>query len=91
MKVNLKEFFEEHVTAIPAGYTNLDRYRDFRRVFLETEEGGRVLAQIIAESDSPVYEEDMDKPGLMAGRAGKRLVGMWIVGVLNAEPEDEET
>lgn len=34
--------------APPKDYTEQDKYRDFRKVFLSSEEGGRVLRQLLA-------------------------------------------
>jgi len=90
-KNDLQKFFDS-LTSIKPGrnqYTKMDRYRDFRRVF-NSDEGKRVLSQIIGESEGlPIIENEVADTHKMAFRAGKRSVGLWIVQVLNAEPLED--
>lgn len=86
-KADLAAFFRSLGTIGPR-YSKKDRYRDFRSVF-GTEAGKRVLTQIIAESDKPVLDTELQAE-LMAYRAGKRSIGLWLVKVLNAEPLEEQ-
>lgn len=70
-----------------AGYTKLDRYRDFSRVFYGTDEGKRVLAQIMALCEGPVtLEEELPNHALLAGRAMSRRVGTLITAWASVAP-----
>lgn len=84
---DIKAFFESlsMVKTGRNGYSKMDRYRDFRKVF-GTEEGRRVLAQIVDHSDIPIVESEVSDTHKMAFRAGQRNLSMWIIKVLNAEP-----
>jgi len=60
-------------------YTHLDRYRDFNRVLLGTEEGRRVLSQIVDLCEGPVVnEQDLNNHALLAARAWARRIGTLI-------------
>jgi len=67
-------------------YTETDRWRDFRRVFLDTAEGRRVLNQVLAWCrlldlsyvEGDVYETHVHE--------GARKVGLQIFTALNTEP-----
>lgn len=86
---DLQKFFESlpRVRATHAGpYTKFDRYRDFRRVF-GTDEGRRVLAQIVNHCEGPILTQaEIHNHADLSFRAGQREPGQWIVHVLNAEP-----
>ena len=41
-------FFRELRSSYGSSYSKVDRYREFRRVFLETDEGKRVLYEILS-------------------------------------------
>lgn len=89
---DLQRFFESLVPSKPGrqGYTKKDRYRDFRQVF-STEQGKRVLSQIINEAEGvPIVESEASDTHKVAFRLGKRSLGLWIVRVLNAEPLNTE-
>jgi hypothetical protein len=61
------------------GYRRMDRYRDFHRVFFESDEGRRVFSQIISLCEGPAaHEGELNNPGLLAGRAWTRRVGLQI-------------
>lgn len=70
-------------------YTRLDRYRDFRAVF-GSEQGKRVLSQIIDASEGGVIAEaDAESHARLAFRAGMRRVGALIAAWATiAPPED---
>ncbi len=70
-------------------YGRMDRYRDFRRVFLQSPDGRRVLWQILAWCH-------MYRPAAVRGdphetyrREGERNIGLRILATMNAEPADE--
>lgn len=72
-------------------YTRLDRYRDFSRVFYGTDEGRRVLAQIMALCEGPVtVEEELPNHALLAGRAMSRRVGTLITAWASVPPPKDE-
>ena len=54
-------------------YTERDRAADFLAVF-STEQGRRVLDQIVQICDPPSLLEDADKHGTLAFKAGRRRV-----------------
>lgn len=74
-------------------YTRLDRYRDFSRVFYGTEEGRRVLAQIMDLCEGPVtLESELPNHALLAGRSMSRRVGTLITAWASVPPPvDEKT
>lgn len=69
------------------GYTDVDRYRDFRRVFLERPEGCRVLWQLfeMAHLFAPVAVLPGD-PYEAYHRDGARNLALAIFAILNADP-----
>ncbi len=72
-----------------ARYSDADRYRDFRRVFLATPEGRRCLYQIFEWAHlfhSCVVPGD---PYMSHFQDGERAIGLNILAVLNAEPDAE--
>ena len=83
-------FFDSLIQVkLGARYGRMDRYRDFRRAFLESPEGRRVLWQILGWCH-------MFRPAAVRGdanetyrREGERNVGLRILATLNAEPADE--
>lgn len=71
-------------------YSRTDRFRDFSRVFHGSEEGKRVLAQIIDLCEGPVTTEaDLTNHALLAGRAMSRRVGALIAAWASVPPADE--
>lgn len=72
-------------------YTRLDRFRDFNRTFHGTEEGRRVLAQIMDLCEGPVTtESDLTNHALLAGRAMSRRVGLLINAWASVPPSVDE-
>ena len=66
-----------------------DRYRDFH-TSLGTEEGKRVLAQIIDFAEgSPISIHDVSDHAKLAYRAGMRAVGMKIAAWASVPPREE--
>lgn len=72
-----------------AGYTHLDRYRDFSRVLLSTPEGKRVLSQIIDLCEGPIANEaDLNNHALLAARAWGRRIGTLISQFASVPPPE---
>lgn len=68
-------------------YTQIDRFRDFSRVFLGTDEGKRVLAQIIDLCEGrPVRDDELSNHALLAARAKARNVGQQIAAWASIPP-----
>ncbi|GEM_PF-3672302 len=70
------------------GYGDLERYQDFRAVFLSDKRGKRVLYEILtwARLFQPAYV-----PGDAYAthyRDGERNIGLKILAVINAEPAE---
>lgn len=73
-------------------YSRMDRYRDFSRVFYGTEEGKRVLAQIMSLCEGPVtLETELPNHALLAGRAMSRRVGTLITAWASVPPPANDT
>lgn len=68
-------------------YTDVDRYRDYRRVFLDRPEGRRVLWQLfeMAHLFAPVAVLPGD-PYEAYHRDGARNLALAIFAILNADP-----
>lgn len=68
-------------------YTDIDRYRDFRQVFLESPGGRRVLWQLfeMANLFAPVAVLPAD-PYAAYHRDGARNLALNILAILNADP-----
>ena len=68
-------------------YTDIDRYRDFRRVFLDTPRGRRVLWQLFEMGYlfAPVALLPAD-PYAAYHRDGARNLALNIMAILNADP-----
>lgn len=84
--VDPEEFLADLYKAKLGGsYTNLDRYREFREVFLSTEAGRRVLFQVL--SWGRIYTNDFDpQPTVHAFQAGERNLALRIFATLNTVP-----
>lgn len=73
------------VAASEGPYTEMDRYREFRALFLETEQGLRVLHQILAwahiwnTSMAPTAHE-------VTFSEGERNLGLKIMAAVEVEP-----
>lgn len=71
-----------------AGYTHLDRYRDFKTTF-DSPEGKRVLSQIIDLCEGPVIREDeLTNHALLAARAWGRRIGVLILQHASVPPPE---
>lgn len=80
-------FFAELARAWPDRYGELDRYRDFRRVFMETPEGKRVLNTLfqwgLLHENS--YRAGQERDETLV-REGRRSLALRLLEMLNAEP-----
>ena len=76
----------------PENYTDLDRYRDFRVVFMQTDEGRRVLRRIMEMGcifAEPRLISPID-PYMLAAFRGKRQLALEIFKTMNDEPQAEK-
>lgn len=84
-------FFAELRAVYPGrGYTNLDRYRDFRAVFLGSDAGKRVLYEILSWCRLFRAAATFDSNKAFF-REGERNIGLRIMASMNAEPSDAPT
>jgi len=69
-------------------YTETDRYKDFRKVFLDSPEGRRVLYQLIEMTHlyAPSFDPASPNPHLTHIHEGERNIGLYLMGILNADP-----
>ncbi len=73
----------------PEGYPVLDRFADFRKTFLETEHGKRVLFQILAWGR--LFNSTMSRqPNLAFFREGERNVARRVLQATYIEPDPNE-
>ena len=76
------------------GYSrSIDRYRDFRRLFLDSEEGKRVLYEIMSwsgmfRSSAPAAEFDPYKTMFLNGQQD---IAFRLLATMNAEPKSRPT
>ena len=68
-------------------YRDDDRYRDFKRVFMATPEGKRVLWEIFRWTGMNDISFIKDSPEATAFNEGQRNIGLMIYAVLN-DPKD---
>lgn len=74
--------------SVPEDYDPLDRYRDFRRVFLETDQGRRVLKQILSWGNLlrvPPTPSPIDPYAVMRSEGGRNLA-LKIFAIMMVEP-----
>ncbi len=71
----------------------MDRYRDFRRVFLETEQGRRVLYEILTWAHIGHASAPRSKfnPYETMFSDGERNIGIKLMVTMNAEPTARPT
>lgn len=67
-------------------YSDAERYRDFRRVFLGTPAGRRCLYQIFEWTHVFHTSVVPGDPYMSHFQDGERAIGLQILSVLNAEP-----
>lgn len=74
----------------PGQYTPMDRYRDFRKVFMGSEDGQRVFREIL--SWGHMFKISFDKdPGLLAFKEGERNMALRLIMTVSAEPKSRPT
>jgi hypothetical protein len=88
------EAFFETVSNLPPdiGYTENDRFRDFRMVFLGSEEGKRVLRSLLGWGH--MFKTSMPAgpaadPLRLAFSEGERNLALRIVTTINVEPANK--
>lgn len=73
-------------------YTKMDRYRDFRRVFLETEEGKHVLFELMGWAGMyralPMNPDQKDRDVFVA--LGERNFILRLLSTINLEPKTDK-
>ncbi len=75
------------------GYTPTDRYRDFRRVFMSSDEGKRVLREILGWCHllrPSVMALPIDT-GHVLLREGERNIGLKLLATVNTDPPQQPT
>lgn len=83
------EVFLDDLRAAQVGrYTRMDRYRDFRAVFMATPQGRRVLWQILAWGRMYAPVAKTGDPHMTYFRDGERNIGLRIMQAMNAEPAE---
>lgn len=85
-----ERFLAELARAYPGKgrYTDVDRYRDFRALFLETDRGRRVLYELLSwghvfRASAPMAQFD---PHKTLFHDGERSIALKIMATMNAEP-----
>ncbi len=87
-------FLTELATSHPGKqYQKIDRYRDFRRVFLDSEQGRRVLYELLAlcgmyKSAAPRAKFDPYETMFLNGQQD---IAFTLLGTLNIEPKARPT
>ena len=82
----------DELAALPSqeGYSPVERYQDFRKVF-GTDEGKRVLREILAWGRmfrAPVLGKPID-PYAMAVAFGERNIALKLMATVHTEPPDK--
>jgi hypothetical protein len=83
-------FLAELAASYPGKYRPKDRYRDFRRVFLDSEQGRRVLYELLSwgnmfRPSAPMARFD---PYETMFHDGERNVALKIMSTMHAEPRE---
>ena len=93
-KPDPEAFFAELASAHPGKrYTRLDKYRDFRRVFLDSEQGMRVLYEILSWGNvfSSTATIANFEPYQTMFHDGENNIALRIMSTMNAEPKERPT
>jgi hypothetical protein len=85
----------DEVTSLPSlkDYSEQDRYREFRRVFLDTDGGPRVLAEILSWGrlfKQSVVASPVDA-NLLLIREGQRNMTIALLNTIYNEPSQKPT
>ena len=89
----MTDFMDELEQLPKDHYLPLDRYRDFRRVFLETDEGKRVLRELLSWGrlfHSPIMGSPID-PYRMAIHLGEHNIAIKLLHTVYTEPKMKPT
>ncbi len=88
--VSAQQMFETLSRAPVENYEPMDRYRDFRAVFLATDQGTRVLCEILklAGMNKSIPPGPID-PNRTHVSEGRRSMGNSIMGIIHNEPPIE--
>lgn len=73
------------------GYTPMDRYRDFRKVFLGSVEGKRVLRELLSWGRmfrAPPLGNPIDPPRVFIA-LGERNIALKLLSAIQDEPTDK--
>lgn len=73
-------------SSVGDNYTDMDRYRDFRRVFLDNTRGQRVLTQILHMGNVFLPISSPADPYETYYNEGARCLALNILAILNADP-----
>jgi hypothetical protein len=84
---DLIAFLSEISRSWPPNYGPENRYADFRQLFLGSEQGQRVLQQIVVWSNLWRPSFVKGDPGLTAFHDGQRNLGLTILAALHNEPK----
>jgi len=88
---DIDHLLTEYARSKAAERNPIDRHREFSRVFLGSEEGKRVLADIVAWGNmwkSSIYAQSSD---VTAAREGARRLVLQILATISVEPTDPPT
>jgi len=88
MKDDLEDFFVELASAQISGRTRLDQYREFRHVFLGSDEGKRVLHDILAMGKMFVTSFRRGNANLLFAQEGRRSIAVEILKIVREEPRE---
>ena len=88
---DLEDFLVELSTAQTAGRTAMDRYRDFREVFLGSDAGRRVLHDILAMGKVFMTSFRKGDPHLLFAQEGRRSMAVQILKTVREEPQERPT
>ncbi len=73
----------------PDEYSDQDEQRDFRRLFLDTDEGRRVLARLLSRCGwmgaQPPVLNGHEAPQVVVYEEGRRSVGQMIASILDRD------
>ncbi len=88
MTVDIFDIFDDLTPSRIEGYTNFDRFRDFRAVFLTSDQGKRVLNEILMWTGlfaKTISSNPVDSYASHI-RMGERNIGVKLIETLNLEP-----
>jgi hypothetical protein len=84
-------FFVELASVYPEKYNKMDRYREFRSVFLGSEQGKRVLYEILSWGGMLRPSSRNFDTNETFFHEGERNIALKIMTIMNAEPKQRPT